>query len=286
MAVLWQGLHGRHLSQRGYVCLHMPAPQTLRILCEQLCCHSAASRRLMQGRVARGSRQRTQAAKEEVTAQSDNSPEASGALEQVVAPQQSEAQAAESRCDAQAVSRSGHDACIAMVRVHIQALHMCNLCICAHCQREALWSRSCCCVPCAAHALRFDALITRLAVCWTQAGCDACGSMARSCSSCQSCQAQNICWTFTTALSCCPSGGCARLCVHFPSSITLSALTTAGHCRSWWPCVWHFNLTCSNTGCVQARLKRGVLPVAGEAPWPAEPFRTGFLQVLNHQGNN
>ena len=131
MVVHWQGLHGRHLSQQsGYVCLHMPASQTLRILCEQLCCHSAASRRLIQAPLARNSRQRAQAAKEEVAASSDNLPEASGALEQVVAPQQSEAQAAESRCDVQAVSRSGYDACNANVRVRIQPLHVCNLCIC------------------------------------------------------------------------------------------------------------------------------------------------------------
>ncbi|KAK9838520.1 hypothetical protein WJX81_004867 [Elliptochloris bilobata] len=31
----------------------------------------------------------------------------------------------------------------------------------------------------------------------------------------------------------------------------------------------------------RARLKCGVLPVAGEAAWPAEPFRTGFLQALD-----
>jgi len=29
----------------------------------------------------------------------------------------------------------------------------------------------------------------------------------------------------------------------------------------------------------QARLKRGVLPEASEAEWPAEPFRSGFLQA-------
>ena len=35
--------------------------------------------------------------------------------------------------------------------------------------------------------------------------------------------------------------------------------------------------------CVQACLKRGVLPTAGEAPWPAEPFRSGFLQARPFQ---
>lgn len=107
MAVLWQGLHGRHLSQlSGCVCLRT-APQALRVLCEQLSCHSAASRRSIQGPVAQGSRQRAQAAKDEVAAPSDDSPEASGALEQLQAPQQSEAQAAESRCDGHEESRSG-----------------------------------------------------------------------------------------------------------------------------------------------------------------------------------